>query len=301
MHYILAVSPNFLQQGIAMNLFKILNANNYFTVNREIAREIGLSAAIFLSELIDKFTYFESTGQLDEGRFYLTVEDVEERTTLGKDAQNSAIQILKGLGFLEMDKRGMPYRRHFLIHKERIQEWCISNKSAETRHQSAETRQPVGGKPAICTIYKSPKEEPKEESVCSREREGEISFPEKIKKKHADGHEIEVSIQQIFIESMNKKKTWSTSQIEEAWKLLIEYDAPIRDPFRFIEGTISNIQNKEKSKKYSKNREDLCQSKTQHPNSMKEEELNNCKPSTLASDSPERPSLGSLLEKEGLI
>lgn len=173
-----------------MNLFKLLNANNYFSVNREIAREIGINATIILSEILDKYTYFEARGQLNDGWFYLTVESVEERTTLAKDAQAGAIKILKDLGLIETKQMGMPSKRHFRVIQEKFTEWVKpANKKEETRQQD-------GGFDAIkmeglstpAPIYsKETKEEPYKE-IKPPTPKGEIllSFGSFVKMKEED-------------------------------------------------------------------------------------------------------------------
>ena len=106
-----------------LNLFSLLNANNYFSVNREIAHKIGLHASIMLTEIIDKFCFFEKLGQLDDGWFYLKVQDAFERTTLGEKAQKAAISILIKLKLLQTKQRGIPAKRYFKISEENIQKW----------------------------------------------------------------------------------------------------------------------------------------------------------------------------------
>lgn len=166
-----------------MNLFTILNANNYLTVNREIARKIGINAAIFLSEIIDKFCYFEARGQLDDGWFYLTVDDAESRTTLKKDCQTGAIKILKELGFIETKQRGMPAKRYFKVDKKKITDFVNSdNKKEEVREQE---RVPDAIKveefPTPAPIYKSQEEEPEDidisaESAKATQLDEKIAF-----------------------------------------------------------------------------------------------------------------------------
>lgn len=67
-------------------ILSLANGNNWFSVNRDIARAVGLNAAIMLSEVINKYEFFKEKGSLENGWFYLTIEDAEERTTLARDA-----------------------------------------------------------------------------------------------------------------------------------------------------------------------------------------------------------------------
>jgi hypothetical protein len=144
------------------SLFDLLNANNYHTFNRKLAHEIGLNATIMLSEIIDKFSYFEENGQLDDGWFYLTVETVFERTTLGKDAQASAIKTLIELGFIDMRRQGMPSKRYFKVFKEKI---TVGDKSSilleASRQQDSDfPANKIATNPPTAPIYKNPIEDP---------------------------------------------------------------------------------------------------------------------------------------------
>jgi len=141
-----------------MNLFDLLNANNYFCVNRKLAQEIGLETAVFLSEIVDKHAYFESNEMLKNGWFYLTIETAEERTSLSRRQQDSAIEALKKLGFIDSKQMGLPAKRHFFLFKEKITEWLFrTNKDGDssklewrkTPTRSGENEQPT-------PIYKRP-------------------------------------------------------------------------------------------------------------------------------------------------
>jgi hypothetical protein len=105
-------------------------------------------------------------GTLDEGWFYLTIETVEERTTLAKDAQAGAIKILKDLGWIDTKQRGMPSKRYFMVFEDKIKEMFAERgnsaiKKEETRKQDVgnsdikkeELSKPV---PLDASIYKKP-------------------------------------------------------------------------------------------------------------------------------------------------
>jgi hypothetical protein len=144
-----------------ISLFDLLNSNNYHTFNRKLAHEIGLNATILLSEIIDKFCFFEANGMLEDGWYYLTVEDVFERTTLAKDAQRGAIEILKAYGFIECKQKGMPAKRYFKVFKEKFTVSDNSDiKKEETReHDRDFSDNKIAGIPTTAPIYKNPKED----------------------------------------------------------------------------------------------------------------------------------------------
>ena len=149
-----------------MNLFTILNGNNYLTVNREIARLIGLEAAILLSEILDKMCYFEKNGLEEEGWFYLTFSTVEERTTLSRRQQETAIDHLKAWEFIETKQMGLPAKRHFRVFKKKITDWlmCTNKKdknpgrsqtptNKDSERQSVPSATPIVEEPYIKEPY----------------------------------------------------------------------------------------------------------------------------------------------------
>ena len=104
-------------------ILSLANGNNWFSVNRDIARAVGLNAAIMLSEVINKYEFFKEKGSLENGWFYLTIEDAEERTTLARDAQAGAIKILKDLKIIETKQMGMPSKRYFRFDEDAFSQW----------------------------------------------------------------------------------------------------------------------------------------------------------------------------------
>lgn len=192
-----------------MDLFTVLNANNYQVYNREIAKKIGINATIILTELIDKFGYFEKAGLLTDGDwFYLTIEDVYERTALSRDAQDGALKKLKALEFFETRQMGLPAKRHFKLRKDKIAEWLLS--STEDRkgsHSSLRNflKLDEGNSsnrheeiPQPAPIYKSPEEEPKEEPYSSPRSEADAGTAKKkplqsVKKEWEGSREYEIA------------------------------------------------------------------------------------------------------------
>ena len=123
----------------------------------------------------------------------------------------------------------------------------------------------------------------------------QIDLVSKIKKNHPDGHEVEISLDEIFKQAVFTKAKWTTDEIKEAWTVLCDYSGLVRDPLRFIEGTIENLKNTKKSQFLAKNK----------PNKGKEEcttepIIQKSKGNSWADVSPEHPSLASLLAKQGL-
>lgn len=96
--------------------------------------------------------------------------------------------------------------------------------------------------------------------VCSREN-GSVSadadssrFVKSCKKKHPDGHIQEISMESILTQSVQKRSDFTVDEIELAWEALIKTDNPVRNPYRFIEGTITNIRNSSNKQNRTKER-----------------------------------------------
>lgn len=73
-----------------------------------------------------------------------------------------------------------------------------------------------------------------------------------VKKKDFGGLEFEVSLQDVFKQCVLQRKSWTSQEIEDAFIILRDYDAPIRDWFHFVEGTIKNRRNVRKGVESSK-------------------------------------------------
>lgn len=106
-----------------MNVFTQAYANNgYIMFNRELARAIGNDAAILFGELCSEYNYFEETGELfEDGSFYSTMENIEERVNLTPYQQRKAINILEEFGLLTTYKKGVPPVRYFILQAQNVE------------------------------------------------------------------------------------------------------------------------------------------------------------------------------------
>lgn len=112
-----------------MSIMQLLSSNNYITVNKLLAKEIGLEAAILLGELAAEYCYWDEQGKLENGCFFSTIENVEEQTTLTKYQQGKAIQALEELGLIECSKKGIPAKRYIKINELQVVEFFDNKKS----------------------------------------------------------------------------------------------------------------------------------------------------------------------------
>lgn len=113
-----------------MNLLSLINANNFGTFNKCLAKKIGLHETIFLHALVAKYEQTAFSGGIQEdGSFYFTLEDAQEETCLGERSQNKAIGKLESLGICKKFTRGLPAKRHFYLYPEKIWEALEIQKS----------------------------------------------------------------------------------------------------------------------------------------------------------------------------
>lgn len=168
------------------------------------------------------------------------------------------LEKLESLGYVHRDtkKEGMKWKRKiFITHS--------SKNVYETKHSSGSSGSTVPDRvEAHCDIvskenivsknivcYPLPDEEKKEALEIGQEA---LSLPQEVTKKTPDGKEISISLNDVLLNAIKKRRSWNTKQIHEAWKILAEYDGPIRDPHHFIEGTIKNLNNAKISEHLSK-------------------------------------------------
>jgi len=100
-------------------LARLLASQNYAIISIPVAKAVGLETAFLLHHLLSHYDFFAKSNQLIENKgqfyFYATVDDIEEKTTLSKERQATAIKNLLEVGLIEQKNFGVPCRRHFAI------------------------------------------------------------------------------------------------------------------------------------------------------------------------------------------
>jgi len=97
----------------------LLSSTAFLILNKELARKIGLKAAILLADLISKEEYFIANGMTD-GWFFNTESNIEEDTTLNAYNQRKCIKTLKDYKLIEVKRMGIPAKQHFKINEEQV-------------------------------------------------------------------------------------------------------------------------------------------------------------------------------------
>lgn len=96
---------------------QLLMSSNYFILNKQLVKALGIETAFLLSALV------EADDQLadEEGWFYQTSKTIEDITGLSNYKQSLGIEKLIDLGILEQINKGIPMKRYFKISYEKIQ------------------------------------------------------------------------------------------------------------------------------------------------------------------------------------
>lgn len=93
-----------------------LRKEAFLNVNKVLAKQVGLNAAVLLADLISKEQYFEERNQLkEENWFFNTQDNIQKDTTLSPYYQRKALKKLKEEDFVEVKKMGVPAKNHFKL------------------------------------------------------------------------------------------------------------------------------------------------------------------------------------------
>ena len=124
-----------------MGLVSMIASNNYIVVNKQLARAFGLEEAVILGELASEMEYWQQRGELQDGFFYSTIENVKDSTTLSDKRQRSALTTLKDAGIIDMKLAGLPAKRYIRINEKQLAQVLLNNSSANGETSSAETEE----------------------------------------------------------------------------------------------------------------------------------------------------------------
>jgi len=111
-------------------LKKILGNNAHWTINKELAKDIGLDATILLQHFIDlQYSFFE------DGGFYQQQHRLVEDLPLTIDYLRKATKVLIDKGFITVVKRGVPAKNHYTVHEDKILQYLsdITSDTSEGR------------------------------------------------------------------------------------------------------------------------------------------------------------------------
>lgn len=110
-----------------MGLVSLIASNNYIVVNKQLARVFGLEEALILGELASEMEYWQQRGELKDGYFYSTIENVKDSTTLSDKRQRSALGTLKDAGIIDVKLAGLPAKRYIRINENQLAQILLNN------------------------------------------------------------------------------------------------------------------------------------------------------------------------------
>ena len=102
---------------------QLLMSSNYYTLNKQIVKSLGIESAFLLTILIEASDGLSD----DEGWFYQTIEKIGELTGIGRHKQDKIIKDLIELKILEQKNKGVPCKRYFKINYPMIENLVFFN------------------------------------------------------------------------------------------------------------------------------------------------------------------------------
>ena len=144
-------------KGITMSIDPLffLYQQDYGIYSRSIAKHLkSLNASVLLSELAQRRQYHTTRDELvsdqryGEGWFYMTIEKVEDRTSLSRKEQLTAIEILVENGLIEQENFQLGNKRHFRLIDEKILEIYGLLKKDYSLSQKGKPDCPKGANPS---------------------------------------------------------------------------------------------------------------------------------------------------------
>ena len=73
-----------------------------------------------LGELASEYDYWNNKNEIEDGYFYSTIENIEEKTTLTAYKQRKCLENLKNKGIIDIQIRGIPAKRYIKINEEKV-------------------------------------------------------------------------------------------------------------------------------------------------------------------------------------
>lgn len=130
-----------------MGLVSMIASNNYIVVNKQLARAFGLAEAVLLGELASEMEYWQQRGELKDGYFYSTIENVKDNTTLSDKKQRSALKTLKDAGIVDVKLAGLPAKRYIRINEKQLAQILLYNACESGAASFAETAEQGAANP----------------------------------------------------------------------------------------------------------------------------------------------------------
>jgi hypothetical protein len=104
-----------------MNILELLSSNSYLTVNKALAKKVGLEAAVLFADLAGSQLHWNNQKEIEVSDwFFRTREQIEEQTTLSAKTQLRCAKILIEAGLIQTKLKGLPAVTHYLIGEQEV-------------------------------------------------------------------------------------------------------------------------------------------------------------------------------------
>ena len=111
-----------------------LSADAFWSVNKALARQIGIEEATFLSEIIYKHKYWKEKNGLDsEGGFFMKSEDIQSVMGIGIKPAARLTKAIQKSGVVKVKKRGVPAKNYW------YPQWAVIYSILTSAHQTGLT------------------------------------------------------------------------------------------------------------------------------------------------------------------
>jgi len=98
----------------------ILASTPFLILNKSLLVAFGIDANVVLSHLYQQQNYFKEQGQLVNGMFFCTTENISCVTTLSYYQIKQAINTLTKWGIIKVKRKGVPAKLYFQINESQI-------------------------------------------------------------------------------------------------------------------------------------------------------------------------------------
>lgn len=104
-----------------MTILQLIASDGFITVNKALIKLMGLEESILLGELASEFDYWtKNNGLTEDGFFFSTIENIEDKTTLSEYQQRKALKHLQEMGLVEIRVKGLPAKRYIKLFVQKI-------------------------------------------------------------------------------------------------------------------------------------------------------------------------------------
>ena len=106
-----------------MDIIDLLAFDNYIIVNKDLMAAVGIAEAMLLGELASEFRYWRKAGKLDDGWFYSTCENLEDKLPFSRPTIKKATDHLEEMRILETKLMGMPAKKYYRINLSQLEKF----------------------------------------------------------------------------------------------------------------------------------------------------------------------------------